>query len=71
MKDHTPSGEPERNPVGRPLKFKTVAELDMAIQAYFDEQDPHIVKPDDMGSARHYDVTASVRDEWPCQGHGD
>lgn len=29
---------------GRPLKFKTVAELDMAIQGYFDEQDPHVVK---------------------------
>src|SRR6476620_1726125 len=38
------SDKPDQpNPVGRPLKFKTVAELDMAIQAYFDEQDPHIV----------------------------
>ena len=26
---------------GRPLKFKTVEELDLAIQSYFAEQDPH------------------------------
>jgi hypothetical protein len=31
-------------PGGRPLKFKTVAELDMALQLYFDKQDPHIEK---------------------------
>jgi hypothetical protein len=43
-KDNTPPAEEDKNPVGRPLKFKTVAELDMAIQAYFDEQDPHIIK---------------------------
>jgi hypothetical protein len=30
--------------VGRPLKFKTVAELELAIQTYFDECDPHIIK---------------------------
>lgn len=35
---------PASNPVGRPLKFKTVEELDLAIQRYFDEQDPHVVK---------------------------
>ncbi len=34
--------EPPSNPVGRPLKFKTVEELDMAIQLYFDKQDPHV-----------------------------
>lgn len=33
----------ETNPVGRPLKFKTVEELDNAIQAYFDACDPHVV----------------------------
>ena len=32
----------ESNPVGRPLKFKSVEALEMAIQLYFDEQDPHI-----------------------------
>lgn len=36
--------EKESNPVGRPLKFKTVAELEMAIQAYFDDCDPHVIK---------------------------
>ncbi|ACV78879.1 terminase small subunit [Nakamurella multipartita] len=34
----------DKNPVGRSLKFKTETELRMAIQAYFDEQDPHIIK---------------------------
>ena len=32
----------EPNPVGRPLKYKTVGDLDMAIQIYFDKQDPHV-----------------------------
>ncbi|TDX78618.1 DNA-packaging protein gp3 [Rathayibacter sp. PhB151] len=27
---------------GRPLKFETVDALDLAIQAYFDKQDPHV-----------------------------
>jgi hypothetical protein len=31
----------ESLPVGRPLKFKTVEELNRAISAYFDMQDPH------------------------------
>jgi hypothetical protein len=39
-----PAEDEERNPVGRPLKYRTVAELDLAIQTYFDECDPHIVK---------------------------
>lgn len=30
------------NPVGRPLKFKTVDELEQAIRSYFDMCDPHI-----------------------------
>jgi hypothetical protein len=30
-----------KNPVGRPLKYKTVDELDRAINAYFDMCDPH------------------------------
>lgn len=30
------------HPGGRPLKFETVDELDMAIQLYFDKQDPHV-----------------------------
>jgi hypothetical protein len=40
----TTEDEEEKNPVGRPLKYKTVAALDLAIQTYFDECDPHIVK---------------------------
>jgi hypothetical protein len=37
-----PTQEPEdKNPVGRPLKYKTVEELDRAISAYFDMCDPH------------------------------
>lgn len=38
--------EPDKQskPVGRPLKFKTVDELNLAIQTYFDQCDPHIVK---------------------------
>ena len=31
----------EKHPGGRPLKFKTVEELDQAINAYFDLCDPH------------------------------
>ena len=38
----TDDNEPEKKrPVGRPLKFQTVAELDLAIQNYFAECDPH------------------------------
>lgn len=33
--------EPTPNLGGRPLKFQTVEELDLAIQNYFAEQDPH------------------------------
>src|SRR4051794_6773403 len=33
--------EQPKNPVGRPPKFKTVQELDLAIQNYFAECDPH------------------------------
>jgi hypothetical protein len=44
MADDNPSNgaEPDKNPVGHPLKYKTKAELDMAIQTYFDMCDPHI-----------------------------
>src|SRR4051794_28649480 len=44
MADDNPvnGAEPDSNPVGAPLKFKTKAELDMAIQTYFDECDPHV-----------------------------
>ena len=31
----------EKRPVGRPLKFETVKQLDRAINAYFDMCDPH------------------------------
>lgn len=31
-----------KNKGGRPLKFQTTDELDMAIQKYFDKQDPHV-----------------------------
>lgn len=34
----------EKHPGGRPLKYATVAELDLAIQLYFDECDPHVFK---------------------------
>jgi hypothetical protein len=41
-KDNPVNGaEPDNNPVGRPLKYKTVEELDRAINAYFDMCDPH------------------------------
>lgn len=43
-KDVTPTTEDDKNPVGRPLKYKTTAELELAIQAYFDECDPHVIK---------------------------
>lgn len=33
--------EKESNPVGRPLAYKTVQDLDQAISAYFDLCDPH------------------------------
>jgi hypothetical protein len=36
--------EDDKHPGGRPLKFETAAELDLAIQTYFDECDPHIIK---------------------------
>lgn len=36
------SEDNQKHPGGRPLKFKTVAELDQAIRAYFDRCDPHI-----------------------------
>lgn len=36
--------KPDKHPGGRPLKYKSVAELDAAITAYFDECDPHIAK---------------------------
>ena len=39
--DISPSDEPEKNPVGRPLKYQTVEELDVAIKAYFEDCDPH------------------------------
>jgi hypothetical protein len=38
----TNDNEPEKKrPVGRPLKFETVEQLDLAIQNYFAECDPH------------------------------
>jgi hypothetical protein len=43
MAEDTQPEEPEQsNPVGRPLKYKTADELDLAIQLYFDKQDPHV-----------------------------
>src|SRR3954464_13386635 len=43
MADDNPGNgaEPDNNPVGRPLKYKTVEEMDRAINAYFDMCDPH------------------------------
>jgi hypothetical protein len=32
----------EKNQAGRPLKFKTVDELQVAIDSYFDQCDPHL-----------------------------
>lgn len=40
----TDNEPPEQRPVGRPLKFETVQELDLAIQNYFAECDPHTAK---------------------------
>lgn len=40
--DITPEAE-AKHPGGRPLKFETAADLDLAIQTYFDECDPHII----------------------------
>src|SRR3954452_6749963 len=38
----TDNNEPQKKrPVGRPLKFETVEQLDLAIQNYFAECDPH------------------------------
>lgn len=34
----------DKQPVGRPLKYKTVDELGLAIQNYFDKCDPHVSK---------------------------
>lgn len=36
--------EPPKQPVGRPLKYKTVEELQSAVDAYFNECDPHLAK---------------------------
>src|SRR3954464_13976740 len=43
MADDNPGNgaEPDNNPVGRPLKYKTVEQLDRAVNAYFDLCDPH------------------------------
>ena len=38
-----PTEENESNPVGRPLLFKDVDALEMKVQKYFDEQDPHVI----------------------------
>lgn len=45
--------EDSKRPVGRPLKFESVEELDLAIQKYFDECDPHVV---------HYQAEAGRRE---------
>src|SRR3954470_13497259 len=37
-----PTEDEPKNPVGRPLKFKTVDELEVAVQGYFDDCDPHV-----------------------------
>lgn len=37
----TPDTPEEKNKGGRPLKFKSVEELDQAVSAYFDMCDPH------------------------------
>jgi hypothetical protein len=70
---YSPAEDEEKNPVGWPLKYKTVAELDLAIQTYFDECDPHIVK--------HMEATERIRMELlrkppeggrdPVDGHGE
>lgn len=40
----TPEDQEPKNLGGQPLKFKTVEELDLAIQNYFAEQDPHTMQ---------------------------
>ncbi|MHD0307370.1 terminase small subunit [Rhodococcus erythropolis] len=42
MEEQTP--QEEKNKGGRPLKYQTVEELDLAIQNYFAECDPHTTK---------------------------
>ncbi|MFF6951813.1 terminase small subunit [Streptomyces iakyrus] len=39
-----PDEEDSKHPGGRPLKFQTPEELDLAIQLYFDKCDPHVEK---------------------------
>lgn len=41
MKYETPDPA-VKNHGGRPLKFETVEALDLAIQVYFDKQNPHV-----------------------------
>lgn len=41
MKDQPTQDVEDKNPVGRPLKYKTVEEPERAINAYFDMCDPH------------------------------
>lgn len=42
-KDNTePSEEQPKHPGGRPLKFATAEQLEVAINAYFDSCDPHV-----------------------------
>jgi len=38
----TPEEPVEKHPGGRPLKFESVADLELAIDAYFNDCDPHI-----------------------------
>ncbi|MDQ0869032.1 hypothetical protein QFZ70_001505 [Arthrobacter sp. V1I9] len=38
----TPDTPEEKNKGGRPLKFKTVDELQVAVDSYFDSCDPHL-----------------------------
>lgn len=37
-----PTTDQPKNPVGRPLSYGTVGELEQAIKSYFDDCDPHI-----------------------------
>jgi hypothetical protein len=68
----TNDNEPEqKRPVGRPLKFETVEQLDLAIQNYFAECDPHTTQAlvetgrDSKGNML-FDTRTVLTEQKPC-----
>ena len=74
MQDPTTQEAPS-NDRGRPLKFKTVEELDLAIQNYFAEQDPHTMSAlvetgrDSKGNML-FDTRTVLTEQKPYTMHG-